>query len=128
MTDYYQEIAKYGGIGKGEPRKRRKGREKRRESTVAEAVRAECVERDGYCRYGDRTDCDGPSEWAHLEDKKRARTRGQAPEVRHTTEKSMMLCHRHHALYDAGTLHIRLYSDKGANGAVSIYRPGDVFL
>ncbi len=38
-SDYYQEIAKHGGIGKGEPRKRRKGREKRQKAKGDAGVR-----------------------------------------------------------------------------------------
>jgi hypothetical protein len=48
--------------------------------------------------------CDGVSEWAHLGDKKRFKTRGQAPEVRHTTAGSLMLCTKHHQDYDAGRM------------------------
>jgi hypothetical protein len=50
--------------------------------------------------------CHGVSEWAHLGDKKRFKTRGQAPEIRHTTAGSLMLCQKHHADYDAGRMAI----------------------
>lgn len=82
----------------------------RSEKKVKVDVRAKCVLRDGDCRIakagmGDEIagvvgNCDGPPEWAHLEDKRRSKTRGQAPEVRHTTEDSLILCRRHHNRYD----------------------------
>jgi len=74
-------------------------------------IRARCVVRDGYCRYardvaGPATPCVGPSEWAHFDAHRRARTRGQVPEVRHTTAGSLMLCRGHHRAYDHGRLRI----------------------
>jgi hypothetical protein len=98
------------------PRKRVKAKRQRHAAKVVKSVRALCVERDGYCRltrdwswelvmptFGA---CEGPSQWAHLGDKKRFKTRGQAPEVRHTTAGSLMLCDRHHDDYDEGRLNI----------------------
>lgn len=101
-------------------RKQSKSRKDRTEAAVKKAVRAECAERDGACRIGDwemnpddihdddleSDPCDGRSEWAHLGEKKRFKTRGQAPEVRHTTAGSLMLCRHHHGRYDAGKLTI----------------------
>jgi hypothetical protein len=96
-------------LAKLEPRKRVKARKRRHAAKVVKSVRAQCVERDGYCRAGwDRPValCHGVSEWAHLGDKKRFKTRGQAPEIRHTTAGSLMLCQKHHADYDAGRMAI----------------------
>lgn len=99
------------------------------ESKTQQAVRAAVVSRDGYCRYYKAQDwdtiveCDGPSEWAHLGDKKRARTRNMAPEVRHTTAGSLMLCRRHHQQYDSGEIVI-LGTD--ANGPLAFYQKGAV--
>ena len=73
------------------------------------AVRAACVLRDGYCRALESClagGCEGPSEWAHLGPWRRARTMGQAPELRHHTQGSLMLCAFHHRLYDAHRLQI----------------------
>lgn len=101
------------------PTARARATRRRKEARVAAKVRALCVERDGYCRVGkDMWDfilmhegrvsrtylCDGPSEWAHLGKKRRARTRGQAPEQRHTTTDSLMLCRFHHDAYDGRVL------------------------
>jgi len=98
--------------------KRRRQRQARK---VVQSVRAQCVERDGYCRasgmgrYGWNDGriwrnfislCHGQSEWAHLGEKKRFKTRRQAPEVRHTTAGSLMLCRFHHRAYDRGKLRI----------------------
>lgn len=120
-----------------------KARAKRRraEAPVAAKVRAQCVERDGYCRIGSMGSdqfndqfsadlfvpaladgCEGPSEWAHLWDKKRAKTRGMAPEQRHTTQDSAMLCRTHHDRYDGRAtpkLKIRPLTTHGADGALS---------
>ena len=101
-------------------RARVKRRASKAEAVIKKHVRAECVERDGACRIGDwemnpddlhdddleHDPCDGRSEWAHLGEKKRFKTRGQAPDVRHTTAGSLMLCRHHHGRYDAGKLAI----------------------
>ncbi len=103
---------------KPEPHKRVQARRKRQAAKVVTSVRAQCVERDGYCRfetfpYG----CTGPSEWAHLGEQKRYRTRGMPAEVRHTTAGSLMLCRRHHSAYDrAHTLKIVPLTSLGADG------------
>jgi hypothetical protein len=85
-------------------RKQEKGKAQRAEVKVKKSVREQCVDRDGPCRYAKdapaQHTCQGPSEWAHLGEKKRAKTRGQAPEVRHTTAGSLMLCRLAHARYD----------------------------
>lgn len=121
-TSYYETCA----ISKGEPRKRVKARKARAETVVKRQVRAVVDDRDGYCRYwkdapydDDWTPCDGPSEWAHWGDRKRFKTRGMAPEVRHTTAGSLMLCQRHHRAYDAGELEIKADTDRGCDGPLS---------
>lgn len=106
-------------IQKPEHRARRKARKQRAASKVVASVRQQCVERDGDCRIGewennpddwhcqaliDEPWCEGRSEWAHLGNKKRFKTRGQAPEVRHTTAGSLMLCTKHHQDYDHGRM------------------------
>lgn len=60
--------------------------------------------------------CDGPSEWAHFDALKRARTRGRPPEERHTTAGSLMLCRRHHDAYDDGDLLIDALTSDGCDG------------
>lgn len=108
-------------ISKGKTRKQLKAKRDRTEAKVKKAVRAACVERDGYCRFHSSTGkyCVGPSEWAHLEDKKRARTMGMAPHERHTTARSMMLCRRAHRDYDAGDLQLRFVDHRlGADGSI----------
>ena len=100
-------------------RKTLKGRKVRAESKVTQRIRALCVDRDGDCRLKNTNGfgpCGGESEWAHLGEKKRARTRGMAPEVRHTTAGSLMLCTRHHQLYDSGTMTIEPTTPNGADG------------
>lgn len=120
---------------KGETRKQIKGREQRHEAKIKNDVRAECVVRDGYCRVetlavkGDVRQwdppCSGWSEWCHLGDKKRARTRGMDPGIRHTTAGSLMMCQGHHAHYDHGLMFI-LGSDgeeaTDANGPLNFRR------
>lgn len=50
-ADYYQEIAKYGGIGKGEPRRKSKARVKRAKVRDAHEVRMYVFARErGVCR------------------------------------------------------------------------------
>lgn len=112
---------------KPEKRATTKRRKARKESMRAKIIRAKCVIRDGYCRVGkdadDYTDCCGPSEWGHFGAMKRARTRGQAPEIRHTTAGSFMACRSHHADYDAGELAITAASDAGCDGELVYARP-----
>jgi hypothetical protein len=100
-------------LAKPEPRKREAARRKRQAVKVIKAVRSQCVDRDGFCRVWRDDDgaecpadsgCIGTSEWAHLGDKKRFKTRGQAPELRHTTAGSLMLCTKHHQDYDQGRM------------------------
>lgn len=103
------------------PRKRKgvtaraRAAKRRKEGPVVKSVRAECVKRDDYCRFMGISPCEGPSEWCHMEEKQRFRTRGMAPEVRHTTTHSFMGCSRHHRLYDAGELRIFASQEYGAN-------------
>lgn len=123
-----------GGIGfpKGEPRKRKKARARRLERVVVQTVRPQVEDRDGRCRllrllgapFGP---CSDPSEWAHMTSHRRARTMGQAPERRHTTAASLMLCGRHHDAYDAGALTIEPMTDAGADGRLRV-RAGDVVV
>ena len=107
---------------KPEPRKTAKARETREARKVVTAVRARCVERDGACRvkgwpFGE---CVGPSEWAHLEQYRRFKTRGQRPEQRHTTAGSVILCRYHHHLYDAHQLEIHPLTTLGADGTLRL--------
>jgi hypothetical protein len=108
---------------KPEPIQRTKRRKLRVETLVKQKVRARCVERDGDCRL-QRTalfgPCSGESEWAHLGEKKRARTRGMPPEQRHTTQGSLMLCTGHHRMYDAGRLGIEPLTPDGADGWIQV--------
>jgi hypothetical protein len=102
---------------------RLRARKKRKDDTVATAVREQVSLRDGFCRYGYDvrpgrrfSECRGLSEWAHFGAWKRFKTRGQAPEERHTTAGSLQLCTKHHGDYDAGRLVIVARTDRGCNG------------
>jgi hypothetical protein len=121
--------------GAAPTRKAEKAKAGRAEGKVKGLVRAHVAARDGACRIGllhsgdsmvlsttlhsRDLACDGPSEWAHLAEKRRSKTRGQAPEVRHTTADSLILCRRHHARYDGRErprLEIEALSARGADG------------
>lgn len=112
-------------------RKVEKAKAERVEKKVKTDVRSKCVARDGDCRIGNGAvgivdqivgeigECDGPSEWAHLEEKKRSKTRGQEPEVRHTTAGSCILCRRHHNRYDGRerpAIAVAKLTKRGADG------------
>lgn len=117
-------------------RKRLKARGQRQEAKVKKSVRAACVERDGYCllltRWPDQgapadrsvfsmvPACGGPSEWAHIGKHRRCHTRGQAPEARHTTKGSGMLCERHHDAYDSHAFDIEATTAVGMDGAFRV--------
>lgn len=128
---------------KPESRKRVKGRKDRMATAVAKRVRAACVVRDGDCRLlqaemhiNGNDDfvvnprpwhhCYSQSEWAHFGEKKRARTRGQAAEVRHTTAGSLILCRDMHQAYDAGDLKITALTRKGCNGRLKFRLNGGI--
>ena len=109
------------------PTARSRASRKRKDDAYALKIRAKCVERDGMCRYWMDTyercfvaiECSGPSEWAHMRGSTRAETRGMAPENRHSTTTSLMLCREHHNFYDGRRrprLKIRPVTDRGADG------------
>lgn len=105
-------------------RKQVRAKRKRTEAAVIKAVRAACVERDGYCRvWPSRVHSDlataGESEWAHMPSHRRSKTLGMAPEERHSTAWTLMLCARHHDALDGRTLpklEIEPLTDRGADG------------
>jgi len=116
---------------KPEPRKCVKGRKDRKEAAIKKAVRAACVERDGYCLVFSRLPvsirvllgpCSGVSEWAHVGDKRRCFTRGMPPEQRHTTAGSCILCEGHHKAYDAHQFDFEVDAGFGMDGMIGIRR------
>jgi len=112
-------------LPKGRTRKQVKAKRDRLEAKVKRAVRAACVERDGYCRmawHDVAGSCDGISEWAHLGEWKRCWTRGMPADDRHHTKGSFMLCRKHHREYDSGKIFI-IYGNHGANGQLLVTRP-----
>lgn len=122
-------------FGKPTPRRLEKAREDRHEARVVKRVRARCVERDGSCRLSilrqtptcQLDECDGPSEWAHLEGHRRFETRGKPPEERHTTAGTAMLCQWHHDAYDAHEFDIVPTTDRGADGPLRLVIGGRSF-
>lgn len=107
-------------------RKRVKGRKARAEVKVKRAVRAECVTRDGHClvatRIGIVGECRGQSVWSHFAGHRRSQTRGMAPERRHTTLFSGMLCQRHDRLEETGQYEVVYRTVDYANGSVDWQR------
>lgn len=102
---------------------RLKARQRRLESKVKRSIREQCVYRDGYCLLGPvgmafagYGVCEGPSEWAHIGQHRRSKTRGMAPERRHTTKGSAMLCQTHHRAYDAHDFDIQPTTERGMDG------------
>src|SRR3990167_6434546 len=111
------------------PRRTMKARKHRAEHVRMAVVLALVVARDGYCRLQGKGlgACRGASEFAHLEDCRRARTMGMAPETRHRTDRAMMLCTFHHQRYDARTLGLAFRSERGADGPVQWYAESFVY-
>ena len=121
---------------KGEPKKKTKARDKRKERVVVGDVRGDVVGRDGYCRLHwlhDATrrqtaeifgQCSGKSEWAHFGEHKRSKTRGRPADERHTTAGSLMLCKRHHTDYDEHRLDIMTLTPRGCDGQLKFIRDG----
>lgn len=129
---------------KGEARRRLRDRRRRTARRVVVTVRAVVADRDFYCRlycldamtqeriaaiFGA---CAGRGEWAHRREASRAKTRGQAPERRHTTTASLMLCHFHHqddrCGYDRSAFRIEDLTDCGCDGRLRfVARGGQVW-
>jgi hypothetical protein len=102
-------------------RKRLKGRKNRAEARVKRLVRAEVTERDGYCLVATRigmSGCKGRSTWAHFAGHRRSQTRGMAPERRHDSRFSGMLCERHHSQEERGLYQIVYRTVDYANGPI----------
>lgn len=80
--------------------------------------------RDGFCRAAMKRvgPCQGVSEWAHY--LKRFQTRKQAPEMRHTTGGSLMLCTRHHRAFDEHRLQIEVLTAAGCDGPLAFRSEG----
>lgn len=121
LRRYYTEQA---AIRKPEPIDETTDRKRRADEAQQRKVKKETQARDGFCRLYDHQAtfgaCVGISEWAHLGNTKRARTRGQAPEVRHTTAGTCQMCSRHHRDYDAGRLSIEPKTKAGADGLMTV--------
>jgi len=119
---------------KGERRSTQKGREDREETAVIKKVRPRVADRDGYCRLQSAPQetrlelfgaCEGPSEWSHYnETHRRSKTMGQAPELRHCVEHSMMLCRKHSQMYDQNQIRIKELTDRGCDGPIRATREG----
>lgn len=120
------------------PHRRTKGRRKRQERKVVQDVRPVVMDRDGYCRLSEAARlhpdefgaCEGPSEWSHYNaTHRRSKTRGQPPEMRHTTAGSMSLCRKHSQDYDQNRLDIEVQdAARGCNGPVTAKRDGAVWV
>lgn len=121
-------------LPKPEPRKRTVARKQRQEAAIIQAVRAQCVDRDGHCRvmrdgapeqfFGA---CRGRSEWSHASSHRRSKTMGMAPEDRHQRSRSMQLCSAHSAAYDQHRMDIVELSDAGCDGPLRYERDGAVW-
>lgn len=109
---------------KGRTRAQLKAAKDRREAKVKKSVRQQCVDRDGHCRAAlhVQTPCIGESQWAHMHEKRRSKTRGQAPEMRHMTAWSLMLCRGHHDAYDGRTRPVLVITALTDYGADSLLR------
>jgi hypothetical protein len=109
------------GIARQTPVKKRKtGPKARREAEIKRLVRAACVERDGYClvqKLG-LPGCKGESTWAHLSGHRRSQTRGMAPERRHDTRFSAMLCTKHHDQEETGKFQVVYLTAEYCDGPV----------
>lgn len=112
-----------------------KARKKRAEQKVLDVVRPKVDDRDGYCRlfgagevvYQMAGSCEGPSELAHFGDFQRWKTRGMAPEGRHSTEGTFKMCHRHHNDYDKHRMMIEPLTNQWCDGPLRFSMGGKVY-
>lgn len=102
------------------PTARYRAKRKRADDAHRLGIRAACVLRDGYCKFAILGGCQGLSEHCHLGEKKRARTRGMDPEIRHTMEGSCMACTFHHHEEEQGRLKLSMFPYVGANGPMVV--------
>lgn len=109
-------------------RKQVKSAKARAEAKVIKAVRAACVERDQGCRLaGHFGVCQGQISWCHMEGKRRHQTRNMAPEERHGTAWTVMLCGRHAEMEERHQIRSEYLTDKGADGLMRfVYDPMSV--
>jgi hypothetical protein len=107
--------------------KRVKAKRDRLEAKIKKAVRAQTVERDGHCFIFSRLPaglrallgpCAGSSEWAHIGEHRRFKTRGLPPEERHTTAGTAQMCEKHHDAYDAHEFDIETFGGDGMNSLI----------
>ncbi len=95
------------------------------EAKVIKAVRAKCIERDGYaCRMGNDdffVKCVWPLELAHLGHWRKCHTKRMKAEERHVTKGCLMLCTKHHRMYDNHEFDLT-YGPDGADGPLVIVR------
>lgn len=111
----------HSALPKPEPRRRTKGRQDRREAAVQKLVRAVCVERDGGCRLRLHGACAGQLEFAHADSRRRSKTpKGLGATYRNDSAHALMLCTRHHRLYDTHLIDIEPLTDQGMNGVIAI--------
>lgn len=118
------------------PAKRAKAKKDRAEAKVKKDVRAVVAERDGFCRlfsYADLPNrlfgaCEGESEWSHVGDFRRSKTRGMDPTVRHQSAHSVIFCTRHHVAYDQRKFVICYRTERGADGPLRfVVRDADAY-
>lgn len=110
-------------IPKPEPWKKTKDRRKRAEAEALTTAWKESGDRDGYCRligvkvFGT---CDGKSEFAHVGQYRRFKTRGMAPTERHKRSGGIRLCSCHHRTgqfaYDANRIVIEMLTPDECDG------------
>jgi hypothetical protein len=101
--------------------KQLRAKAKRLDDAMAKFVRAVCVERDGYCalaQFAGIMGCYGNSEWCHHHDRMRSKTRGMAPEYRHSAAFSFMACRGHHLAYDEHVFEVTMLGGGGVSHVV----------
>jgi hypothetical protein len=87
-------------------RRQAKSRRSRADAAAIKAVRLLALERDGRCWFATNRQgsewihCMGLPELAHLPPRTRARTRGMAPDERHSLPYVAILCTHHHNRVD----------------------------
>ena len=118
----YQPLEKPRTVKKIRTRPRRVSATQRKDLAYAASVRAAVLERDGFCRVGQlmskasQKPCDGPLAWCHLQGHRRAQTRRMAPERRHSTAWTVMLCQFHADQEERRLLTYWALTDRGADG------------
>jgi hypothetical protein len=98
----------------------------RADLAYAAKVRKVVAARDEVCRLAGRLPpCSGALAWCHMEGHRRSQTRRMAPQDRHSTAWTVMLCARHAEMEERHQVTSEYLTENGADGMMAWVLPGN---